>query len=382
MATFIKTIQTDGHMKKYLNESSRRQSAVFSFFLCILLVVSACKNKESYKKEIELKGMTYSQISFIEQIRKGNKDNVALFIEAGIDINASDEDSTSALMVAVVNDYLEIIQLLIKNGANVNWKNNNGETALHIAAVRGHDGIIKLLLEKGAKINEKSNDGLAALHIAAARGQDGIIKLLLEKGANIKSRAIVKSKEGWVNHVTALQAAEATGHYYIVHLLQDAQEKALFKRKQEISLFKNSTYHFRTEHDIETIKLKNGVAAYPDKLKYYLDEENLAFGDINKDGLEDAIVFIYKWSSGSRIPDAGAMLIMIKDKNGNFDNTYSMPWEAWEGDGRDFIISIDIQDNDIIITRAVYAATDAMYRPSLVKTYKYSIPELLKKSSV
>ena len=85
------------------------------------------------------------------------------------------------LMLAAINNQLELAKVLIENGADVNkpdW------TPLHYAATRGHRDMMRLLLDNDAYIDSESANGTTPLMLAAYSGTPLAVKLLLEEGAD------------------------------------------------------------------------------------------------------------------------------------------------------------------------------------------------------
>lgn len=85
------------------------------------------------------------------------------------------------LMMAALNNQLELAQALIERGADINRK---GWAPLHYAATRGHREMMRLLLENDAYIDSESDNGTTPLMIAAYAGTPLAVKLLLEEGAD------------------------------------------------------------------------------------------------------------------------------------------------------------------------------------------------------
>jgi ankyrin repeat protein len=151
--------------------------------LSSVLTILGCKDKESYMKEMELKGIKYSRDSFMNEVQAGNKENVDLFIKAGINVNDRVDNGYTALMVASMKGHLDIAKLLIEKGADVNTKDNNGGTALMVASSEGHLDIANLLIEKGADVNTKSSKGITALRVALFYEKTQVANLLRKAGA-------------------------------------------------------------------------------------------------------------------------------------------------------------------------------------------------------
>ena len=81
------------------------------------------------------------------------------------------------------------IRNLLKQGANLEFKNRKGYTALHIATIKGYLDVVELLIEAGANIDNVSNIGSTPLMSAAYRSYTAILQALLAAGADTKPRS-------------------------------------------------------------------------------------------------------------------------------------------------------------------------------------------------
>lgn len=98
------------------------------------------------------------------------------------DINYSDFNGHSALMIAVYKGHLEIVKLLLNKGANVNHVNNIGSNSLSLYP--SYD-IGRLLIDYGIDVNHISKTGWTPLMSASEGSNIGLIKMLLESGADV-----------------------------------------------------------------------------------------------------------------------------------------------------------------------------------------------------
>ena len=107
-----------------------------------------------------------------------------LLLERGAQIDAVDDNDSTALHYAAAAGALATVQVLLKSRANVKARQAQGLTPAHWAAHKGHADVLALLLDHGTPVNVTAEDGATPLHLAANRGHLPAVRLLLEKGAN------------------------------------------------------------------------------------------------------------------------------------------------------------------------------------------------------
>jgi ankyrin repeat protein len=96
-------------------------------------------------------------------------------------VNAQNNFGETPLMLAAINNQLDLAQVLIGRGADVN---KPGWTPLHYAATRGHREMMRLLLNNDAYLDSEAADGTTPLMMAAFSASPLAVKLLLEEGAD------------------------------------------------------------------------------------------------------------------------------------------------------------------------------------------------------
>ncbi len=93
-----------------------------------------------------------------------------------------------AVVLAIQNSSLAILEILLEKGANPNFAFSNGSFPIHFAVQKGCIRSVKLLLEHGAKMNLLGIAGSSVLLWACgywnSRPHLQIIQFLLEKGAD------------------------------------------------------------------------------------------------------------------------------------------------------------------------------------------------------
>jgi len=163
---------------------------------------------EGAKEEIEKLGIPLTPKGFLDAVESGSQEVITLFLDAGFNIDTTDERLWTPLMVSAFNGNMEMAEFLIENGAKIDHHDSAGYTPLHWAAFNGYTAVIRLLLNKEANANSASNHGWTALLQAATRGHLTVCSILIEHQANVDAA----SNDGW----TPLHKATANEHLPVV----------------------------------------------------------------------------------------------------------------------------------------------------------------------
>ena len=176
--------------------------------------------------------------AFLFTTREGDIESAKAMLQGGVDINQTDVDNTTALVVSIMNKKYTFAKFLLDHGANPNLADVKGRAALYAAVdMRNEDystlpnrkeddpmptlEIVKALLDRGANPNmaltkalpgrsgmdsgdTALGDGTTPLIRAAFSGDAAVMRLLLEKGADPK----LTLKDG----STALMVAAGVGY--------------------------------------------------------------------------------------------------------------------------------------------------------------------------
>ena len=123
-------------------------------------------------------------------------------------VNTANSAGETPLMLAAINNYMDVAKALIERGADVN---REGWTPLHYAATRGHREMMRLLLENEAYIDAEAPNGNTPLMMATRYAQPLAVKLLLEEGAD--PVAVNQKNESALD--MAVQADKPQSAFYI-----------------------------------------------------------------------------------------------------------------------------------------------------------------------
>ena len=160
---------------------------------------------------IEKLGIPCSARGFHQAAVTGDRRGVALFLEARVNTEISNERGWTPMMLAAFNGHDEVIRVLIKHQANVHAGDLNGNTALHWAADAGQMSSAKLLIENRAEVDAINNSGITPLFQASKGRHLGVVLQLIDSGADLNTTA----RDG----STALHKTAAAGYTEIVRTL-------------------------------------------------------------------------------------------------------------------------------------------------------------------
>lgn len=167
------------------------------YILLVLYGFSACKNKtdrtdNSTEAKVtsdaaaEKQPTLHPDMTLHEAAFSGDLDACKALIESGADVNNTNSEGHSSLMLAAFNGHSEIVGELIKNGAEVNISDNQGLTPLHFAASGPYPETVSLLLNNGSAIDATDQiEHFTPLMYAASEGNTEVVRVLLENDADV-----------------------------------------------------------------------------------------------------------------------------------------------------------------------------------------------------
>ncbi|CAE7569173.1 ANKRD50 [Symbiodinium sp. CCMP2456] len=146
-------------------------------------------------------------------VYEGNLKLVETLLHAGARLEAHDEDGNVPLIYAAgLGDLdLKVVEALLKAGAQVEAHGRTGETALIVAANHGLLQVVEALVKAGAQLEARDEFGRTALTCAAEAGHLKVVEGLVKVKAQLENR-----KD---NGDTALMVAALHGRLKVVEAL-------------------------------------------------------------------------------------------------------------------------------------------------------------------
>ena len=115
-----------------------------------------------------------------------SKKIIRKIIDHGADVNATNKEHHTALLIACVNENEHAIKVLLNAGANPNIADDDdGDTCLHKAVRQGCNiEVVQAITDHGADLNATNTKRRTALLIACANKNEHTINVLLNAGAD------------------------------------------------------------------------------------------------------------------------------------------------------------------------------------------------------
>ncbi|MBI2843862.1 MAG: ankyrin repeat domain-containing protein [Armatimonadetes bacterium] len=107
-------------------------------------------------------------------------------IASCVDVNATDDEGTTALMIACIRGNAEIARMLIANGADIDQKDHDGLSPIEAAIYNEQFTVARLLIASGCNLSVEQ-EGFGLMHAAAARGSVRIGRMLQKRGLSLEA---------------------------------------------------------------------------------------------------------------------------------------------------------------------------------------------------
>ena len=211
----------------------------------LILLLFNCASSE--KMEIKTEIMTVSNI--INLVQKNDLISVEEALKNGADVNTTDSQKRSLLLLSTFKNQKEMAALLVKYGADVNQQAENLDSPFLYAGASGQTELLKLYLSNGARFDVFNRYNGSALIPACERGHVKTVQLL----ATTKNYPIDHvNRLGWTALMEAVILGDGSENYpKIVKILKEAGAKMDIPDNEGITPFE----HARSRGFEEIVKL-------------------------------------------------------------------------------------------------------------------------------
>lgn len=157
-----------------------------------------------------------NSINTLREILRRNENGQFLYPPGDTVNQLMPQHRVRALIVAILNESMDIVQALLDAGADPNACTPDGESPLHVAASKKLNDIVVTLLEAGADPNLATPEGITAIHTAnTARSA----KVLIEAGIDLSVTICRENKHKYTVGATPLRTQVDAGNFEIVEEL-------------------------------------------------------------------------------------------------------------------------------------------------------------------
>jgi ankyrin repeat protein len=187
-----------------------------------LIIASDCGNTEvveillsDEKIDVDIKDKM-GQTALHRAAKKEYLNISERLINAGANINEVDENGNTPLLLVSLMGAAKAVKMLLRNEKiDIHAKNfHHDQTALHIATIGGYPDIVQMLIDAGANVDEVDNSGRTPFLLASSNGHIQIADTLHTLTIDIHA----KDKEGR----TAIYLGVSNGHANTVSFLTSA----------------------------------------------------------------------------------------------------------------------------------------------------------------
>jgi len=144
---------------------------------------------------------------------------------AGADITTTNNEGDTVLTYMLKNEIkdMDIIRLLLNSGSNIHHKNKYGEDALILAVNNNFTNLVQLLINNGANVNTTNSAGITPVMIATKNEFKESLKLLLNNNADPTLKSI--------ENKSAIDFAKEDKNEVFVHTLRKYKRNSLMIKK-------------------------------------------------------------------------------------------------------------------------------------------------------
>lgn len=144
----------------------------------------------------------------------GHTECARLLIEAGCNVNLSDNQGRNPLLCSILTSHFEIVKLLLKAGCERNALSDEGQSALCDSVEAGNLDCAKLLIQEGCLLDQEGQS-FSPLYAASKIENADFVELFLDNGGDQD----FKYEQG----LTSFLVAQEQNHHDIVALFKESK---------------------------------------------------------------------------------------------------------------------------------------------------------------
>jgi hypothetical protein len=110
-----------------------------------------------------------------DMARAGDASSLAVYLDAGVPPNLSNDSGDSLIMLAAYHGHAETVRALLKRGADPDRLNDKGQAPVAGAVFKGETEVVRALVDGGA---DPAAGTPSAIEAAQMFGQDEMIRIL------------------------------------------------------------------------------------------------------------------------------------------------------------------------------------------------------------
>ncbi|GFT45476.1 ankyrin repeat domain-containing protein 29 [Nephila pilipes] len=168
--------------------------------------MSVCQDSQPYVYELDtaVQGLTGRSYTYFKEDeskpptpeilhRAALRGDVKLLeraLGAGISVDSSDQEGTTALILACIHNHYDCAKMLLEHGANPSAQRMTGSNSLSYAAYGGFLPIVKLLLQYGVNIEPEEKGGATPFLFACLLNHADVAQELLATNPDFEKRMI------------------------------------------------------------------------------------------------------------------------------------------------------------------------------------------------
>ena len=156
----VKPYISSGNLQFVKKVLEARRYENFDDMIYEALKFAAERGKADIVKYLQMKGADVNRVwvSLLQRWRPSLR-TMEILLNAGADINSTDQDGNTALVLAIDRRHFKFAQFLLSHGADVNLYNIKGSSPLSTAAMEGNIDCLNDLLAAGTDVNGRNDSG-------------------------------------------------------------------------------------------------------------------------------------------------------------------------------------------------------------------------------